>query len=108
MPKNHHDLYVHYYPYRHTRTHTFVHPSIDLYTHTHAHTHIHTQKYVKYYLIFPANHINIAERAANMVSGLSTLTRRVNKGIQSHNKAAALMSKSTSEPMNLITDQSPG
>ena len=68
-----------------------------------------------YVIYFTGSQINIAEKAANVVSGFSTFTRRMNKGRRPRNLGNMAgnstpqgMSKSTSEPMNLITDVSPG
>ena len=69
--------------------------------------------------------INIAETAANIVTGFSTLTRKLSTGsagVSGTRKVGQYggrrpktlsvhdqrMSKSTSEPMNLLTDESPG
>ena len=69
--------------------------------------------------------INIAEKAANIVTGFSTLTRKLSTGsagVSGTRKVGQYggrrpktlsvndqrMSKSTSEPMNLLTDESPG
>lgn len=58
----------------------------------------------------------VVERATAMMSGLSSLTRKFSTGSGHRGTARPRslvvggggLSKSTSEPMNLLTDQSPG
>ena len=58
----------------------------------------------------------MVERATAMMSGLSSLTRKFSTGSGHRGTArpkslsvnSGGLSKSTSEPMNLLTDQSPG